>query len=138
MSKAHEPSTILYENLAFTKNQIQTRKYVVLLVLGLLMLVSYKYQLAMHQHNANMDRFEEINCEHFEQRLLIKNNNQQAAANADYQMQAFDAWTDYYENNSRQSKSFVAGSLDCFCSNQYQKIGIETASIQYSRIQKTN
>ena len=69
-----------------------------LFVLGLLMIVSYKYQLAMHQHNANMDRFEEIDCHHFHERLLLKNGGKQASADAEMQRQAYDAWSDYYEN----------------------------------------
>lgn len=51
-----------------------------------------------------------------------------------YQKRAFGTWKNFYKNDDEDQalqKSYINGTLACFCNDQYKDNGIYTLNMQY-------
>ena len=74
-------------------------------------------------------------------RKLIANNMREKIINKtgsindaqiELQRYAIDAWSNFYQNENI-SKSFIDGSLSCFCTSEYEANGINAAQMLYGK-----
>ena len=63
---------------------------------------------------------------------MVNKTGSATEAQLELQRYAIDAWTNFY-HNANKTKKFVDGSLSCFCNEQYEKYGINTAQRLYSK-----
>jgi len=67
--RSKEPSDYIWDNLGITKKQQRRNQFIVLACLAIIMILAYKYQFEMQAADAKFDKFEQIDCKLYADKL---------------------------------------------------------------------
>jgi len=131
MKKAKDPSNYIWENLGFS---LLRRGVGLLLCMGFLTLaifVAYRIQFVLQKSVNHFDNYEQFDCSifhrSFDSESVVNPSMGEAAhiilgySKVRYQREAYKTWENFYESSSNANmvKSYVNGTLSCFCNDQY-------------------
>lgn len=97
IKRSEEPSTYNWENLAITTTVQSIRKVGVMIVLGILLFIAYKYQFAMYVADKKVDKFEIIDCKHFENEIIASADAEKSSISL--QKRAYKAWFRHFRSD---------------------------------------